>query len=206
MTHALLARGTGTTRPALALPGGFALDQGRVHEGCGPARHVFAGLVAGAAQAASGGEVLWVAPEWAGARLNPEGLRRFADPGRMLFATPRREEDLLWCAEEALRAGCLALVVAELPTCPALTPVRRLQLAAEAGAAAAGPVPLGLLLTPGAGGARGAETRWWMAPAHAPAAEGWRLERRRARRAPPARWHLAWDGGRLAATAQAMAD
>ncbi|WP_273522278.1 hypothetical protein [Rhodosalinus sediminis] len=207
MTHALLARDTGTTRPALALPGGFALDQGRVHEGCGPARHVFAALVAGAAQAASGGEVLWIAPEWAGARLNPEGLRRFADPGRMLFATPRREEDLLWCAEEALRAGCLALVVAELPTCPALTPVRRLQLAAEAGAATAGPVPLGLLLTPGAGGARGAETRWWMAPAHAPTAEGWRLERRRARRAPPARWHLAWEGGgRLAATAQAMAD
>jgi protein ImuA len=206
MPHALLSRAPERPRPALTLPGGARLDQGRVHEACGPARHVFAALAAGAAQEATGGEVLWIAPDWAGDRLNPEGLCRFADPGRVLFATPRREEDILWCAEEALRAGCLALVVAECVALPALTPVRRLQLAAEAGLGAEGPAPLGLLLTPGAGGARGAETRWRMAPAHAPGTEGWTLERLRARRAPPARWHLAWAQGGLRAEPAAFAD
>lgn len=206
MTRALLSRAPERARPTLALPAGLRLDRGRVHEACGPGRHVFAALAAGAAQEAGGGEVLWIVPEWERDRLNPQGLCRFADPGRLLFATPRREEDILWCAEEALRAGCLSLVVAELVTLPALTPVRRLQLAAEAGMAVAGPAPAGLLLTPGAGGARGAETRWRMAPAHRPGAESWLLERLRARRDPPARWHLGWAREGLRAAPLAPTD
>jgi protein ImuA len=106
--------------------------------------------------------------------------------------------------EEALRAGVVPLVVAELPEAPALTPVRRLNLAAEAGAERARhgglEAPLGLLLTPGDGGAAGAESRWHMAPlpsAPAAAAGGprhWRLERRRARMAPPAGWTMTEAG------------
>lgn len=169
-------------RPQLSLHPEVTLDLARVHELCGPARWTLALWLAGRMR----GPVLWIAPGWESTRLDPDGMHRWADPGRFLFVRPRRAPDLLWCTEEALRAGAVPLVVADLPGPPALTPVRRLQLAAETGGAA----PLGLLLTPGEGGARGVDTRWHMAPAHAGRAWEWRLERRRARTLPPKAWQV----------------
>ena len=160
----------------------IALRPGRVHEACGPARRTFALWLAGRGR----GPVLWIAPSWMPERLHGEGMRPLADPARFLFVHPRHAPDLLWCAEEALRSGAVAMVVADLPGVPGLTPVRRLQLAAEASGAA----PLGLLLTPGDGGARGVESRWHMAPAHEGRRARWWLERRRDRTAPPCRWRL----------------
>ncbi len=187
--------------PDLALipglgPAGLTLRRGRTHEICGPARRVLAVLALASAE----GPVLWVQPGWIADRLCPAGVNDYADPGRLLFALARRPEDLLWTMEEGLRSGAAPVVVADLPAPPALTPMRRLQLAAEAGAEAARPhrrpPPLGLVLTPGEGGAAGAESRWHMAPAPAPAPRLdqaraprlWRLERRRARTLPPAAW------------------
>lgn len=187
-TH-LLTRAPARQRPQLTLRDGIALTRARVHEACGPARWSFALWLAGQSE----GPVIWIAPDWQSEALNSDGMAEWADPGRFLFVQPRRAQDLLWCAEEALRAGAAPLVVTELPEPPALTPVRRLHLAAGTGAALAGTrraAPLGLLLTPGEGGAQGIESRWHMAPAHAPAAQGWRLERRRDRSAPPAGWTL----------------
>jgi protein ImuA len=115
----------------------------------------------------------------------------FIDPGRLVFVTPRRAEDLLWSMEEVLRAGAVPLVVADLPAPPALTPVRRLQLAAETGAAEGRLIPLGILLAPGPGGAAGTESRWEMTPRHTGtdhAGLSWHLHRRRARTAPEAAW------------------
>lgn len=217
MTHALLtrlARASGARRadrPEVALaPGaGAGLARGRLHECAGPSRHAFALCLA----ARLDGPVIWIAPGWDSAALNPDGMRDFAAPARFLFLAPRRAEDLLWTMEEALRSGAVPLVVAEVPEAPGLTPVRRLHLAAEAGGAEAAGLgggkaaaPLGLLLTPGAGGAAGVETRWHMAPAPpdsapdlrcapAPAAGPaplgpWHLSRRRARSAPPCDWRL----------------
>lgn len=184
LSHAPRQAGT-----PVRLQEGIELARGRVHEACGPARHGFAARLAGRMH----GPVLWIAPDWGVERLHAEGLHPFADPARFLFVAPRRAADLLWCAEEALRAGVVPLVVADLPAVPDLTPVRRLQLAAEAGmeqGAERGVVPLGLLLTPGDGGARGVESRWHMTPAHAGPIRAWRLERRHARTAPPKTWHI----------------
>ncbi len=186
--------------PAAGLPlaPGVTLASGRVHEACGQSRLVFALAVAGLTE----GPLLWLrrgVPAGcygarAGPMLNACGLAPWFNPGRLIIAVAPHPVDLLWCMEEALRSGAVPLVVAEFPEPPALTPVRRLQLAAEAGAdvAGSGAAPTGLLLTPGDGGAAGVETRWhmaplpgWATPAGHPA---WALTRARARAAPPASW------------------
>ena len=195
MTNRLLPEAA-LDRPALRFLDQVALPLGRVHEICGGARRTLAAMLAGATT----GPVLWIQPAWGVERINGEALTRFADPGRFVFLYPRRPEDLLWVMEEALRSGAVPLAVADLPAPPGLTPVRRLHLAAEAGAAAGRCRPLGLLLTEGEGGAQGAESRWHIAAEHG-RAEGWRLGRRRARAEPPQTWRLAAEGGRLRLTA-----
>jgi len=178
-------------RPALSIAGPLALAPGRLHEGCGPARHTWAMLVAGALS----GPVLWIAPAWGTDRPDPCGVVPWAEPGRLIFVTPDHRPDLLWCMEEALRSGAVPLVVADLPAPPGLTPVRRLHLAAEEGGTRAARPPLGLILTPGEGGAPGIESRWHMAPAHLAETDRWHLARRRHRSAPPAAWHLSGRPG-----------
>ncbi len=194
MTAQLLTRHTHRerARPALTVLDGMALPLGRAHELCGPARQMLAMLVAGATQ----GPVFWIAPDWTGEAPNPDGMAALAAPGRFTFIAARRAEDILWTLEEVLRSGVVPLAVADLPDLPGMTAVRRLHLAAETGATEGHGAPLGLLLTPGEGGAPGIESRWHMAQAHAPDAAGWRLSRRRARTRPPQDWRLTGRPGR----------
>jgi protein ImuA len=196
MTPAPLQRKSLRDPDSLSFLGDLTLLRGRMHEFCGPARHTAAMLVAAGALAEAAGPLIWIAPAHDRMGLNPQGMHAFIDPGRVLFVRPGRTEDLLWSMEEALRAGVAPLVVADLPSPPALTPVRRLHLAAEAGKMA-GRATLGLLLTPGPGGAAGVETRWYMAPRHHGEDRIWQLERRRARMAPPAAWEVRADQHRF---------
>ncbi|MEX5727156.1 protein ImuA [Rhodovulum iodosum] len=193
MTAPLLNRASHRPRPGLTVLGELAFGLARAHELCGPARRSLALIVAGALS----GPVIWIAPAWGGDRIYPDAAQRFLAPGRLILVRPTRAEDLLWSAEEALRAGAVPLVVADLPEPPGLTSVRRLHLAAETGGEGRGAAPLGLILTPGAGGAPGVESRWHMAPRHAPGRSAWHLERRRARTAPPRAWTLEDRAGRL---------
>jgi protein ImuA len=165
---------------------GHGLALGRVHEACGPARHRLALWLA----AQTRGPVIWIAPEWSADRLNPCGIMPFVDPARLLFVHPNRAEDVLWSMEEVLRSGAVALAVADLPGLPALTPVRRMHLAAENGGKVGNAQPLGLLLTPGMGGAQGVESRWHLTPDHKGAPGAWTLTRLRARTAPEQSWHV----------------
>ncbi len=191
MSAHLLSRKPARATPGVVLHPQITLTLSRVHEACGPSRYSFAMWLAGQTQ----GPVLWISPAWEANQLNPDGMMPFADPGRFLFVHPRRAEDLLWCVEESLRSGAIPLIVADLPGAPGLTPVRRMHLAAEQGGAMK-QAPLGLLLTPGDGGAQGVETRWHMAPAHQNEARRWVLTRRRARALPPARWHATQTAAR----------
>ena len=188
---ALLSRQPHHPGPALTLMDQVTLPRARAHEICGPARHMLALLVAGAMS----GPVFWIAPSWQREAVNPEGMLALAAPERFTFISVRRPEDLLWTLEEVLRSGAVPLAGAELPEPPAMTPVRRLHLAAETGAQAGIAPPLGVILTPGEGGAPGIETRWHMAQAHRPGAASWHLSRRRARTAPPRNWHLTGGPG-----------
>lgn len=194
MTALSLIRESHRGRPALTALDEIVLPLARVHELCGPARHMLALVIAGA----TAGPILWIAPSSASAQLYPDTVAGRIAPGRLIFVRPRRSEDLLWAMEEALRSGAVPLVVTEVPEPPPLTPVRRLHLAAEAGSQAGRCAPLGLVLTPGEGGTAGVETRWHMAPRHAPGRTGWHLECRRARMAPPRAWRLSAHDGRLA--------
>lgn len=198
-TH-LLARKTYHPRDGIAPLPGLHLARGRAHEVCGGARRAFALWVAARMQ----GVVLWISPAWDPNQLNPDGVVEFVNPARLLFLRASRAEDLLWACEEALRSGAVPLVVADLPAPPAMTPVRRLHLAAERGGAGR-PAPLALLLTPGKGGAPGIESRWHVAPDHcspltaqpdlpqevAVLPRQWRFTRLRARTAPQQAWTIA---------------
>lgn len=182
------------------LVGELTLRRGRVHELCGPSRVALAAMV----MAKSTGPVVWIRPGWVAERLNAAGLQPLADPARLILVHAARDEQLLWAMEEALRAGVAPLVVAELLAPPGLTPIRRLHLAAEAGAEAARrdgqTAPLGLALLPGTGGAQGVESRWHMTPLPSPSllwsdAARWHLMRLRARLLPPAAWTLQRGAG-----------
>lgn len=178
----------------LAFLGDLSLARARVHEACGSARHTFALMV----MAATRGPVIWIAPGHQTHALHGDGISRFVDPARLIFARVRRDGDVLWTMEEALRSGAVPLVVADLPGPPGLTPVRRLHLAAETGAAEGAVRPLGLILTPGAGGAAGVESRWQLAARHGAAGRrGWQLQRLRARTAPQAGWDVSITGNRF---------
>ncbi|HMQ92266.1 MAG TPA: hypothetical protein PKA33_05480 [Amaricoccus sp.] len=184
---------------ALRLAPGLALARARAHEATGPARVLFALLAGGAAR----GPILWLQPGWYSEKLNGDGVLPYLDPGRLIFGTARTAPELLAAAEEALRSGVVPLVAVDLPAPPDLTAVRRLHLAAEAGADR-GTAPLALLLTPDPGGAAGVETRWHIAPSPGWARNGvasWILTRSRDRMAPQARWQMTVEAGEIRLTA-----
>jgi protein ImuA len=171
-------------------PQEFHLAGARAHEACGSARRRLALWLAGQHD----WPVLWIRPDWHPDRLHMAGVRAEIDPGRLIFVECCRPADLLWSMEEALRSGLIRLVVADLPDPPGLTPVRRLHLAAEAGYDRTGRAPVGLLLTPGDGGAAGVDTRWRLRPAHEdPDTPRWHLSRLRARDAAPGDWTVTRD-------------
>jgi protein ImuA len=162
----------------------IALRLGRVHELCGQARHMLAVSIV----IQLGGPVVWITQQAATEYLCPEAIADQITPGHILFVTPSNKDMVLWAMEDALRDGHAPVVVADLTAPPAMVPIRRLHLAAEAGCGIGACRPLALLLTPGQGGAPGIETRWSLEPAHHNGAGHWTLSRLRARMAPPRDW------------------
>lgn len=200
---ALLSRRPHSSAPSVSLGHpDIALTLGRVHELCGPARRTLA--LALAAQA--GAPVIWITTPKTPETLNPDGMAALVSPKDVLFVRADRDSSLLWAMEEALRAGCAPVVIGDLQTLPAMTPVRRLHLAAETGCGVGQCRPLGLLLTPGNGGAPGIETRWSLQPAHTGKTLQWRLERLRARMAPPRNWMMRYQTSGLVPHTPMLAD
>ncbi len=182
MTLQILTRQRPKAASQAVLTDAVSFVHGRVHELCGPSRRSLAIMIASKLE----GPVLWIRPAWTQDRVAADGVAPWLNPARIVFLDARSVEDLLWCTEEALRSGAAPMVITELPEPPALTPVRRLHLAAQA----AKPMALAMLLTPEDGGAQGVETRWHMAPAHEAGQQSWQLTRLRARMEPPASWCL----------------
>lgn len=189
---------TATAAPLAPLPQ-MTLMRGRMHELAGPSRHTLAALAAGAAQGE--GPVLWLRPKWGVEGLCPQGLKPFVpDPGALIMGGCGNAVDILWAAEEALRAGCVALVIAELVEEPDLRQLRRLHLAAAEGLARnrqsgrEHPAPLGLLYRHETATSRiaGVESRWALHPLPPVNGKGprWRLDRQLMRGQPPCDWEI----------------
>ena len=165
----------------------ISLAKGRLHECTGRARRSFALMLA----AKTRGPVIWISSPHCPDQLNPAGIASIVDPGRFLFIKISHKGDMLWTMEETLRSGAVELIIADLPYLPALTPIRRLQLAATAGGELGIAAPLGLILTPDAGGAQGVETRWILQPNAQEHYARWFLSRTKSRNSPPQMWHIA---------------
>lgn len=114
------------------LPGG-GLALGAMHEICEQgtdgARASLAGLFAASILARRPGQVIWClhSRDLFAPALDRVGLH----PDRVIYCETWKDAEVLPAMEESLRHGGLAGVVGELVKLP-LTPLRRLQLAAEA--------------------------------------------------------------------------
>ncbi len=144
--------------------------------------------------------VLWCTSAhdaWDGGQLYGPGMVRFGlAPARVILATARREQDVLWALEEGLRSSALD-AVAGLAATAGLTEARRLSLAAQDHGAACF-----LIRPPGASGASAAWTRWRIAAApsppqpldpDAPGGAAWSVTLERDRGAPPQHFAIGWD-------------
>lgn len=163
------------------------LRPARVHEACGAAAATFAAISC----ARMPGRLLWIREAWLPEMLNPPGLSGILDPSRLIFARTRDQTDTLAVAEEALKDGAIALVVADITRPLDLREGRRLQLAAQAGGAT------GLCLIPEGMGSNAAETRWRCQPVFDPrdGADStlMRWEIIKNKKGTLGVWHVRWD-------------
>ncbi len=189
-----------------ALPeGGLASDA--VHEaagaehGDGPAAAAFLAAVLARLERRDGREAVLICQSRAAAgrfgRLHGPGWRALGlDPARILHVAVRRDADVLWAAEEGLRCGALAAVLADLDGAD-FTASRRLSLAAEEGQ-----TPALMLRDDRLGPASAAASRWRIAAlpgtpdpfdARAPGNPRWALELVRCRGGRPMTCKVEWN-------------
>lgn len=200
MTEHLLTHTRQRLNQPATLPflGSLTLSMGRCHEFCGTARHTLAMMLAKTME----GPVFWISPGWVTEQLNPHGMVPFADPRRFTFVTPAKTEDLQWSMEEVLRSGAVPLVVVEMADPPALTPVRRMHLAAETDVKTGKCRPVGIILTTVQGGAQGVESRWRMDGSYTETGRSWSLTRQRSRTEPVKSWQVTQQETGFGLTAQ----
>jgi protein ImuA len=183
-----------------ALPDG-GLPLGCLHEVIGendPFNSVATGFSAAilARIAERQGEVIWVTR---GDDLYAPGIAAYGlKPERLIVVRARRDTDILWAMEEALRCRTLGAVLGEIGDID-MVASRRLQLVAEASGVT------GLLLRSADRrlGATASVTRWGLSAAPSQPINGepglglprWRTRLLRCRGGQPGEWLLEWHGG-----------
>jgi protein ImuA len=183
-----------------ALPDG-GLPLGCLHEVIGendPFNSVATGFSAAilARIAERQGEIIWITR---GDDLYAPGIAAYGlKPERLIVVRARRDADILWAMEEALRCRTLGAVLGEIGDID-MVASRRLQLAAEASGVT------GLLLRSADRrlGATASVTRWGLSGAPSRPINGepglglprWRTRLLRCRGGQPGEWLLEWNGG-----------
>ncbi|QQL51250.1 ImuA family protein [Mucilaginibacter ginkgonis] len=190
-----------------AFPGGV-IPTGTVHEFlCFEAEHKAAtgGFISGLLSTLmhNNGVCIWVSSS---RMLFPMGLSIFnIAPHHVIFIDVKREKDILWATEEALKCDGLAAVVTELKEM-SFTQSRRLQLAVEQSKVTGFILRNDpLKLTTSACAAR------WQITSLPSELEGdmpgvgfprWNVELLKVRNGNPGAWQVEWRGGKFTAIAQ----
>ncbi len=139
--------------------------------------------------------IVWVS---ASQNIFPPALKWFGiSPEQVLFLHVKKEKDILWAVQEALKCSSLSAVVGELPEIN-LTTSRRFQLAIEeagVGCFILRSKPKNLLTT--------SVSRWHVQPLHSIVEEGfpglghprWRVNLLKARNGKAGSWDVEWSNG-----------
>lgn len=145
-----------------------------------------------------GGACLWISKC---RTLFPPSLKVFGvEPDRLIFIDLKRERDVLWAMEEALKCKGLAAVIGELGEI-SFTQTRRLQLAAEQSRVT------GFVLRsdPMKISATACVARWNITPLPSELEDGmpgvgfprWNVELLKVRNGNPGKWKVEWSAGRF---------
>ena len=146
-----------------------ALQWGATHEVLGAGADRFAlNALAQAHSLQSAHPPVWIGRPRDVRTLRPEALAPWLPPASLTLVEAKRRADILWAAEQVLRAPAQALCVVQLDQGPTLSESRRLQVAAEVGGA------LGLVLIARRAHSSTCQTRWECCP------KTWRLTKNKA--------------------------
>jgi protein ImuA len=192
---------TGLGPMTAAFPNGV-FPTGAVHEflSTGPtSAAATGGFVSGLAATlmSSGGACLWIGSR----RVFPPGLKAFGiEPDRVVFVDVKKEKDICWAMEEALKCEGLAAVIGELQEIPFIAS-RRLQLAVEQSRVT------GFLLRhePRNLNAIACVARWRIRSLASEPTAGmpgvgfprWNVELLKIRNGQPGTWQMEWSAGRF---------
>lgn len=146
----------------------------------------------------NGGTCLWISVS---RTLFPPALKAFGvEPDRIIFVDLRREKDVLWAMEEALKCAGLAAVIAEVREI-SLTASRRLQLAVEQSKVT------GFILRndPRKLSTTACIARWKITPLPSEPEDDmpgvgfprWNVELLKVRNGNPGNWKMEWSAGRF---------
>lgn len=161
-------------------------------EGVSASSGFIAGIVSSIMQ--DGGVVIWISSSQ---MIFPPALKLFGiEPDKVIFICLKKENEILWAMEEALRCDGLAAVIAEIPEL-SFTASRRFQLAVEQSHVTGFIIrrnPRNL--------ATACVTRWKITPLPSKLEEGmpgvgfprWNVELLKVRNGTPGKWELEWSG------------
>lgn len=153
------------------------------------------------------GTIMWIGSS---PKLFPPALKSFGiQPDRFIFVEVKKDKDILWTMDEALKCDALSAVVAEMPEL-SFTESRRLQLAVEKSRVTG----FVLRTNPRRISTTACVSRWKINPTHSEPIDGmpgigypqWKVELLRIRNGKPGTWELRWENGKFNEVIKSVAE
>lgn len=154
----------------------------------------------------SSGTTLWISSS---RKIFPPALKNFGiQPDRLVFVDLKKEKDVMWTMDEALKCDALTSVVAEMQDL-SFTESRRLQLAVERSHVTG----FVLRTNPRKISTTACVSRWKISPLASEPIDGmpglgfpqWKVELLRIRNGKPGSWEIKWENGKFHALEKPIA-